>query len=169
MISLCSPPPPSGFSTMLQPAFIFALLLRDTSHIITYGSISLFSSQAFLAEPFPKLPFRVFPSLCNPFPFKYVTSKLLIPKSPNDGPQVISVKGRHYLSPDFKPQSANTVLSICFLPPDQAFRCKKGRCRETGPERRPKQANSFSSITRRAQMPRHTRLSSPRCTSFKKE
>lgn len=128
MINFCSPPPPSGFSTMLQPAFIFTLLLRDTSHINYFKVLfSYYPPNVFWHSLSPNFFFPVFPSLCNPLSSKHVTSKLLIPKSSNDGAQVISFKGHNYLPPDFKPQIVNTVFNICFLPPDQSFKCKKER------------------------------------------
>lgn len=125
MIHVCSPPPPSGFSTMLQPAFIFTLLLRDISHI-NYFNVSLFIIfPRFSDIAFPQTSFS---SLCNPLSFKHVTSKLLILKSSNDGPQVISFRGHNYLSPDFQPQKVNKhVFNICILPPDQPFG-KYGYC-----------------------------------------
>lgn len=117
MIHFCSPPPPSGFSTMLQPAFIFTLLLREyKAASITFHYLPRISGTAF-----PQLPFFIFSSLCNPLSFKLVTSKLLILKSSNDGPQVISFKGHNYLSPDFKLPRGNTIFNICFIPAHQPF------------------------------------------------
>ena len=73
-----------------------------------------------------------------------------------------------YLLPDFKPQIVNTVFNICFLPPDQSFKRekRKGMVKwvQKGSQNK---SNSLSSITRQAQMPRYTSLSSPRCTSLK--
>lgn len=60
----------------------------------------------------------------------------------------MSFTGLNYLSPDFKPQTVNTVFDICFLPPDQPFK-KEGHS-DMGPERQPKQVSWFS-ITRQAQ------------------
>jgi hypothetical protein len=40
----------------------------------------------------PNFLFSIFPSLYNALSFKHVTCKLLILKSSNDGPQVISFK-----------------------------------------------------------------------------
>lgn len=56
--------------------------------------------------------------------------------------QVISFKGHNYLPPDFKPQIVNTVFNICFLPPDQSFKCKKGYG-EMSPKTQPKQVKQF--------------------------
>lgn len=50
--------------------------------------------------------------------FKQATSTLLIPKSSDASPQVLSFKGPDYLSPDCKPQRVNTRgVNICLLPP----------------------------------------------------
>lgn len=50
--------------------------------------------------------------------FKQATSTLLIPKSSDASPQVLSFKGPDYLSPDCKPQRVNTRgVNIYLLPP----------------------------------------------------
>lgn len=67
MINFCSPPPPSGFSTMLQPAFIFTLLLRDTSHINYFKVLFIYyPPKVFWHSLSLNFLFPVFPSLCNP-------------------------------------------------------------------------------------------------------
>lgn len=135
---------------MLQPAFIFTLLQRNTSHTVTSRCYSPCVLHLSLAKPLPKLPFPCLSSLLQ-LSFKHFTSKVLIPKSSNDGPQVISLKSCNYLSPDFKPQSVNTVFNICFPSLDQAFECQKKKKEEkkrkgtvkTDPKRQPTQGKQF--------------------------
>lgn len=100
---------------------------------ITLSRSCLWSSQGFPVA-WPQTSFSLsFPPYVT-LSSKHVTSTLLIPKSSNAGPQVLSFKGPNYLSPDCKPQRANTRGSnICFLPPHPALR--KGQAERTGAAR----------------------------------